>query len=49
MFKLLNARDVVALLGVGLISTGAGWIYPPAGFMVPGAFCVLLAVFWRNR
>lgn len=48
MLKAINARDIIGLLGVGLVSSGAAWIYPPAGLIVPGFVCLLLAVVWKG-
>jgi hypothetical protein len=36
-------RDLVGILGGGLIAAGAALIYVPAGVIVAGAFLVLVA------
>lgn len=38
------ARDAAGLIGAGLISTGAGMIYRPAGFIVAGFLLLVGAV-----
>jgi hypothetical protein len=42
-------RDLVGLLGFGLISAGAGMIYLPAGLMVCGAFLAAGAYILARR
>ena len=42
-------RDAVALVGAGLMAYGAWLVYPPAGFIVPGALLVALALFGTVR
>lgn len=37
-------RDAALLLGVLLITAGAGMIYIPAGFIVGGIFLIAMAV-----
>lgn len=37
-------RDAALLLGVLLITLGAGMIYIPAGFIVGGIFLIVMAV-----
>lgn len=41
-----DVTDVVAVLGLVLLSAGAGMIYLPLGLVVPGA--ALIAVAWIN-
>lgn len=43
-----DARDILALLGVALIATAAGFVYWPLALAVPGAFCLWLGL-WRRR
>lgn len=37
-------RDASGLLGIALVSIGAGLTYPPAGLMVCGTLLIALAV-----
>lgn len=37
--------DLIGIAGVCLITYGVGQIYSPAGWIVGGAFCVVLALF----
>jgi len=39
----LDARDVLALLGVGILAYSAGMIYAPAGGLVVGAYLLAVA------
>ncbi|MCW1932623.1 hypothetical protein [Pararhodobacter zhoushanensis] len=41
----IDRRDVVGLVGVGLLGYGAGLILPAAGFLVSGAVFTAVAVF----
>ena len=40
-----DRRDFVGLVGVGLIGYGAWLVFPPAGFIVPGAIMAGVAIF----
>ena len=41
----IDRRDVVGLVGVGLLGYGASLIMPAAGFLVAGAVLTAVAVF----
>lgn len=44
--------DALALLGVGVIASGVGWIYPPAGVILAGLgamACAVLGALTRRR
>ena len=41
-----DSRDLLALLGLLLLGTGAGLVYLPAALIVVGALLLVLAV-WR--
>lgn len=40
----IDLQDVFAFGGIGMVSAGAAWIYPPAGLIVAGAFFVWLGI-----
>lgn len=40
-----DRRDFVGLAGLVLIGAGLGWIFPPAGLIVPGAILTGVAIF----
>jgi hypothetical protein len=46
---MVNARDIIGVVGLTLTTAGAAWVYPPAGCIVPGLFLLAAAVFWRMR
>lgn len=41
----VDARDVMCVVGVGLIGYGAWLIYPAAGFIAPGVIVTAVAIF----
>lgn len=47
--SIVDARDVLAGLGLALVSGGAWLIYPPAAFIVPGAILTAIAIFGVRR
>ena len=44
-----HARDLTGVIGLGLTTAGAAQVYPPLGYLVPGAFCLAAAILWRYR
>lgn len=44
-----HARDLIGLIGLGLVTVGSAQVYAPAGYLVPGAFCLTMAILWRYR
>lgn len=42
-------RDVTGLAGAGLVSYGAWMIYPPAGYIVAGILCMVIALLSGTR
>jgi hypothetical protein len=40
-----DRRDFVGLAGLVLVGAGAGWIFPPAGLIIPGAILTAVAIF----
>jgi hypothetical protein len=40
----LGAREIALLLGLGLVGYGAGLIYVPAGFVLPGAVLLYVSI-----
>ena len=43
-----NAGDISAVIGLGLVSVGSAWVYPPAGLIVPGMILIIDAIL-RNK
>ena len=41
----IDRRDIIALLGLGLLGYGSWLVFAPAGFIVPGAILSAVAVF----
>lgn len=39
-----DLSDVLATVGLLLMAAGAGWIYPPAGLIVPGVVLFLMGI-----
>lgn len=35
----MDARDILATVGLVLLAAGSWAVYPPAGLVVPGAIC----------
>lgn len=42
--KIVGIREVMLIAGLGLVSWGAGMVYVPAGFFIPGAVLVYIAI-----
>lgn len=40
-----NAQELMLVLGLGLVGYGAGSVYLPAGFFLPGAVITYVAIF----
>lgn len=40
-----DPRDLILLIGLGLLAYGAWLVFPPAGFIVPGAILSSVAIF----
>jgi hypothetical protein len=45
----IDVRDVIGLVGLGLIAYGSHLVYPPAAFFVPGIILVGVAIFGVRR
>jgi hypothetical protein len=41
----VDGRDVMYIVGVGLIGYGAWLVYPAAGFIAPGIILTAVAIF----
>jgi len=41
----IDRRDIVGMIGLGLLGYGAWLVYPPAGFITPGMILAGVAVF----
>jgi hypothetical protein len=41
----VDQRDLMCVVGLGLIGYGAFLIYPPAGFLAPGIILTGIAIF----
>lgn len=46
---MIDRTDVLAALGLGLVSYGAWLVYQPAAFLVAGALCLAAAVLSARR
>jgi hypothetical protein len=46
---LFDARDVVGIVGVGLVTYGAWLIYQPAAFLVSGGLLIMAAILLSRR
>ena len=44
--RAIDRQDIAIVLGLLLLGSGAGLVYPPAGLIVVGAIVLALAV-WR--
>lgn len=40
----IDANDVVALVGLGLLGYGLWWVYWPLAFIVPGVLLLMVAM-----
>ena len=41
----LDRRDYVGLIGLAMLGAGFWMVFPPAGFVVPGAVLTAVAIF----
>ncbi|MCF7725768.1 hypothetical protein [Sulfitobacter sp. M22] len=41
----VDARDIMCIVGVGLVGYGAWLVYPAAGFIAPGVILTAVAIF----
>ena len=48
MVNPLDSREAVGLSGIGLLTLGAGLVYLPLAFLVPGFILLALAIVWRR-
>lgn len=46
--KRFDEFDAVLAVGLLLLSSGAAWVYPPLGLIVPGGILTTLAVAWAR-
>jgi hypothetical protein len=47
--RIVDARDVLAFVGLALFSYGAWQVYPPAAFIAVGAVMTGIAIFGVRR
>lgn len=43
--NVIGAREAILLVGLGLVAYGAGSVYLPAGFFLPGIVILYVAIF----
>jgi hypothetical protein len=48
VLRTIDGRDIIAVLGLVLVTYGSGQIYPPMFYIVPGA-ALLGAWLWKAR
>lgn len=46
---IVDVRDALGIIGLGLLGYGCWLIYPPAAFIVPGVVLVGVAIFGTRR
>lgn len=44
VFAAIEARELILLVGLAAVGYGAGSVYLPAGFFVPGAVLLFVAI-----
>ena len=40
----IDWRDIAGTIGAAAVAAGVWWIFPPAGLIVAGAFCLTIAI-----
>ena len=45
LLQAVDTRDVLGIIGVGLLTYGSSLVWPPAAFLVPGIVLTYIAIF----